>query len=321
MYYNFGPIHKTLRITPAIQTGVGPYMESSGSNPILKFAKIALIALVTSSALADSQPPVPTSSKESHPAAKGQCGTENQPLIVKVENCPRAESKPAQTENQNSNKPAFDWPKEALAKFITTEEALARFTRYLVLVGAATALVLLIQSWLIKQQIEAPRRPRFFVREVLHFPITAGSDTLKIQFSIGNAGDAKGTIVESYFDAQYSTLELWRPQRPPKDVNVMGPITISPGGQKYWDFDYKTEVTILTNLASAEVAMEQRAKQFGAFMPATQTLTPSPVVHLHGFIVYIDENGVKHRTAILRYLNLMTLRFDRREEPDYEYAD
>jgi len=168
-----------------------------------------------------------------------------------------------------------------------------------------------------REAIEANRRPRLFVRELLQFPITSG-DTLKIQFAIGNAGDAEGTISESFIDGQSSTFSAWRPVRPPAERNPIGPKPIKPGEQLYWDVDLKIGAATLMNIANAEVESERRARDVG---PTVQLYPEPPTIIVNGFVIYTDSKGVRRKTAFLRRLNVRSLRFDRIEDPDYEYAD
>lgn len=198
-------------------------------------------------------------------------------------------------------------------------EPITIFTGLLVIVGALQVFVYFKQKSIMQASLGAQRRPRLLVRELLQFPITTG-DTLKIQCAVGNAGDAEGTIVESYVDAQSSTFEEWRPRRSLNNSNPIGNVSVPPGGQAYWDIDCRIGAATLINIANAEEAARKQAQAFGPI--AIGTIGPSPpTIHLQGFIVYIDGKGVRRRTAFLRHLDVRSLRFYTREDPDYEYAD
>ena len=81
------------------------------------------------------------------PAAKDQRGTEKQPLVVKIENAPKAETDAPKDKEQSSQQSPFIWG-------MTAEELGAIATCLLVVVGALTALILICQSYFLRRSIK-----------------------------------------------------------------------------------------------------------------------------------------------------------------------
>src|ERR1700728_2377539 len=185
-------------------------------------------------------------------------------------------------------------------------------------IALADGVIGVLALWFLRGTYLAARaqlRPRFFVRELLQLSIE--SPILKIQCAIGNAGEAKGIIVERHINAQICTFDEWRPGRPSPVKAIAQPIV--PGAQICWDIDYPMDKGELINLASVQEHAQQNAKKFGVVISGFGR--PPPTVHLQGFIVYVNDQRIKRRTAFLRCLDPTTLRFQRRDDPDYEYAD
>jgi hypothetical protein len=254
----------------------------------LRIAWTAAALMVAFGAFADANPQTP------NPSAS--------PLVSLQPNAPIGQTKINNRPNNNENTTVDWWTR--VVGFLT-----------LIAIGLQAG-IYWRQARIMDNAIQAPRRPRFIVREMLQLPITTG-DTLKIRCSIGNAGDAEGTIVESYVDVKSGTFEEWRPQRPNEGQNPIGSISIVPGAQTLWNIDTHVGAATLMQIANAEDAAEKQAKSMGTSI----RFGPQPTIHLHGFIVYLDPHGIRHRTAFLRHLNVTSLRFYRGDDPDYEYAD
>ena len=136
----------------------------------MKGAWIALAMILACGAWADSQPPVPTATKEKsrppqkdaqnqgHAANKDQRGTEDRPLFVKaigvpgveVQGGPKAEQKPDEAANKENSSPTLyrGHPADAWA---------AGFTGLLVLIGFVTGGILIWQSVLLRRQVKLAR--------------------------------------------------------------------------------------------------------------------------------------------------------------------
>jgi hypothetical protein len=180
----------------------------------MKAAWIALAMMVACGAWADSQPPIPTPTKESSPVQKttqtkrsatnkDQRGTEDRPLFVKVfgvpivevHGGPKADQKPAETANKENNGPALyrGYPADAWA---------ALFTGALVFIGFVTGAFLICQSVLLLRQVNLARdefrathRPKISVRGFeIAFEGVTGDHMHPCSFTIFNEGSGTAFI-------------------------------------------------------------------------------------------------------------------------------
>jgi hypothetical protein len=264
----------------------------------------------------------PAKSHTADTAHAGQYPTNDAPLPVTVLPSPEDATGAA-----NREKKADEFNRN----YLDTQVRLAKASEKQANAAIAAAVIVFFDFfiaafalWFLRGTYLATRaqlRPRFFVRELLQLSIDGSA--LKIQCAIGNAGETEGTIIESHVDVQFATFDEWRPRRPngtgSPNMIVSGPNCIAAGAQVYWDIDCSMDEATLLSLANAEEEAQRKSKTFGVVISGFGP--PPPALHLQGFIVYKDEKGVKRRTAFLRYLNENTLRFSRRDDPDYEYAD
>jgi hypothetical protein len=292
----------------------------------MRIAGIALVLMVAFGAWAQSHPPVPTPSKtgnepkqqpenETKKANDLSSATSQQPSAAVFTASPSIYIGTPYQKNRTEEKAPTDWWSPILT-FGLLIVAILQWRTYRRQAGLmrTQADISFEQKDIMKEGLVAHRRPKFVIREMLQLPLTEGS-TLNIRCAIGNGGDAEGTIVESYIDAQLCTFEGWKPRRPGEKGNRIGPVSIAPGSQTYWDIDCNIGEATMLVLASGESAAAN------APWPSTQIQPPPMTIHLHGFVVYVDKHDVRRRTAFLRHLDIRTLRFHRRDDPDYEYAD
>jgi hypothetical protein len=126
----------------------------------LKTAWIALAMMVACGAWGQSQPPAPAPSKQSdphqqqatheqQPTTNSQRGTENDPFVIKITDGHHTDEASPNTENESGRK--------SLIWGMDPDYATAVFTGLLVAIGAATAIVLGFQSWLLRRQVNLAR--------------------------------------------------------------------------------------------------------------------------------------------------------------------
>jgi hypothetical protein len=173
------------------------------------------------------------------------------------------------------------------------------------------ALVTRRQARLTRESIELARaefisthRPKLVVRELAMLEPEAGG-TVKVRYVIANIGVGKARIAESWIELQDSRDRILRPLQPAEGANPIGRETMAGGTHIFREHD-----TTASSLSFA-VGREIHARGYA----------PVATVFFRGFIVYLDDNGIRRRTAFCRMWNFETRRFDVMNDPDYEYAD
>jgi hypothetical protein len=185
------------------------------------------------------------------------------------------------------------------------------------IVTALAAFAAVAAAWAAERSIRANRRPKLMVREFLHFPLTVGPK-LRISFVVSNAGNAPGTIVESHVECTYGSHNEWHPpKKESKDSNPIGEKTIAAGAQ----ITVETNLELGSHTLMAAAITQETAEREDRFGPSLQTSPIPKTIHVNGFVVYRDIQGIRRRTGFWRSLNPRSLRFDRHDDPDYEYAD
>jgi hypothetical protein len=181
-------------------------------------------------------------------------------------------------------------------------EPVTWFTFALVAVGIVQIFVYWKQKNLMAAAIKAQRRPRFVMREIAAVAFYA--ETLEITLTIANAGESAGTITESVFASEANDFRALKPLRIEPGNNHFGSISLAPGEQ-----------TTLTRQIPLTDGMKLDFATWG-----DEIKNKGPRYHyLRGFIVYRDANGISRRMAFCRYFNNVNHRFERTDDPDFEY--
>ena len=173
----------------------------------MRIAWIALAMIVACGAWGQSQPPAPAPSKQSdphqqqatheqQPAAESQRGTQSAPFIVQIVDGKKGEQNTAKGEKESDGKSEM-WR-------LTSDGWTAVFTGLLVAIGGATAIVLLRQSSLLRDQVELAReefnathRPKIMVRGfMMGKPDLPPGKTVDFAFACHNIGESPGTVIE-----------------------------------------------------------------------------------------------------------------------------
>jgi hypothetical protein len=171
---------------------------------------------------------------------------------------------------------------------------------------AGGALMFLIGTYrATRRQADLAQRPKFVIREIL---FSATDAALNIRSVIANAGEGRGTIVESYGQVQTVKAECWSPPDTTSGKNLIGGYTLAPGQQVVWNLTVPMEPgTLITITHAAELIAQGK-----------EVVT---TIYFGGAFIYADDNGIRRRTAFLRRWDPRTDRFSRSDDPDYEYVD
>jgi hypothetical protein len=176
---------------------------------------------------------------------------DNTPAAAKVSVAGELKRGANQSEQGGDGEQKHWWDNTAV-----TNDLLALFTAGLVVVGVGQICIYRRQARIMQTAIEAPRRPRLAVREVMLFPITNGP-TLKLRCVIANTGNQEGLIVESHFEVQSVDHGALMPLQPIEGANPIGPINLGPGEHKFWEVGSTVGDATLLNIANAQTHQSQ----------------------------------------------------------------
>lgn len=163
------------------------------------------------------------------------------------------------------------------------------------------------QKTIMETALRVSRRPRLAVRELLLLPF-AEESPLKVRCVIVNVGDAIGTIVESHFEVQAVSNRCLMPLQPFEGRNPLGLVTLAAGENRLWE-------------AGSTIGREQFEGIARWLQVSTTPGLDVTYLYFRGFLTYEDGNRIKRRTAFYRCYNVQSNRFDRMNDPDYEYSD
>ena len=184
---------------------------------------------------------------------------------------------------------------------------IAIFTIVLALVSRRQAKLTRQSINLATKEFVSTHRPKIVVRELMILP---ESHPLQIRYVIANVGASDATIVESHIELQDVGDRILRPLQPIEGANPVGNVTLAAGTQIFREQNSRiSRIDFNTN-----VFREERIQDLGH-------LVRQPRLFFRGFIVYVDANDVRRRTAFCRRYELPSQRFRASEDPDYEYAD
>jgi len=212
----------------------------------------------------------------------------------------------------------------SVAAKVSTDERLAEYTLWLAILTGVLALstiALWIVTWragirqshdmqasiaLARQEFISTHRPKLVVRELLMLETEGTGDPgITVRYVIANIGAGNARIVESWVEVQFSRdRRLW-PLQPTDGANPIGDTLIKPGSHVFRE--QGSTVSMLSLSAGRQILQSGHH--------------PVQTVFFRGFILYLDDNLVRRRTAFCRVWNWETNRFDVVNDPDYEYAD
>jgi hypothetical protein len=132
----------------------------------------------------------------------------------------------------------------------------------------------------------------------------------QIKYVVANTGGTPAHVTESNLTvAPIDRIEGKLPTFPPysKKRDSLGCFTVEPG-------EYKEELLKLDAMPDTERLRMLRAMRRGGSDTTGK-------VYCLGFIQYRDDVGTKRRTAFCLHYDVQTDRFDRVDDPNYEYAD
>jgi hypothetical protein len=158
---------------------------------------------------------------------------------------------------------------------------------------------------LARQEFISTHRPKLVVRELLMLEPENDERTIAVQYVIANIGEGNARIVESWVEVKFSRdRRLWPIQRA-EGANLIGNTLLRPGTHVFRE--QGSSVSLLS------LATGRQIFQAGHH--------PVQIVFFRGFIIYLDDNLVRRKTAFCRIWNWESRRFDRVDDPDYEYVD
>jgi hypothetical protein len=268
----------------------------------MRAAWIALAMMVACGALADSQPPAPrpieatTQYQQSAQENANNSGIKNPIHLVcdYLWNNPKGEGK-TRCEYEQAPK---DWWVIGLG--------------ILTLAAIITQCVIYWrQAKIMERGLAANRRPKFLIREahlaVIHCPgEPVEQTTYQVRCILANAGEAIGTVVESYGTVMQIEHSTWKQLSAEDDINMFGSLSLTAGAYKTIEFFIPTEDFEMIGI---NLAMHADG----------QPMTPG--LFFRGSLAYIDGNGVRRRTAFCRRLDPGTRNFVNPGASEYEYAD
>jgi len=197
------------------------------------------------------------------------------------------------------------WWKWTALKTVSDPTAFFNFFLMLFTCGLLVSTVLLWRASkdqfdLAQQEFIASHRPKTIIRNVSN--LLRADGTRSIAFSIANVGDT--AIKKFHYNADYLMLEqpgkiysAWQVNRQ-MGFELDG--EIRPGGI------FVGHVHEDLRLTDDELLKMSRGQK---------------VLHIIGFVVHTDGNGVERRTGFFRYLDHQTGRFRKVDDDQYEYQD
>jgi hypothetical protein len=155
-------------------------------------------------------------------------------------------------------------------------------------------------------EFNATHRPKLVVRETHMLIPTGRSPTAGVRLIVANAGSGVADIVESFVILEFNDSAILLPLQPPDHSNSVGSVRIAPGEGIEREFG--------SNINFPEYTNEQNRQRN---YPGEST----PKIWLRGFIVYLDNNRIRRRTAFCRGYDFKASRFRAGDDPNYEYSD
>jgi hypothetical protein len=294
----------------------------------MKAAWIALAMIVACGAWGQSQPPAPTPSKQSdphqqqatheqQPSTDSQRGTENAPFVVKAMDGNKTDKASAKTENESGRK--------SLIWGMIPDYATAVFTGLLVAIGAATAIVLGFQSWLLRRQVKLAReefnsthRPKIRMKHLwLHRPVIAGQEIL-VDLVVVNHGDTPARNVHGQIAMALAHNIPSLPAKPSFDGRPFFGVVADTNTSIAIRGEVRSGLTIEFN--GLPTGRSLATQEFSALLGEEINL------YCFGYVEYADMEGRVRKTAFFRSLTLQSNgngRFleTRGTDPDYQYQD
>jgi len=280
-----------------------------------------LIILVLTAGSAWSDDPIPGSTEKiaspqkqasntKQPTAEDYRGTEKQPLFVKVVDSPQTETNATKNENKSSDKPAFVWGMAA-------EEATAIFTGLLVVVGALTAAVLIGQSYFLRRSVNLARdefisthRPKIRIRHVWIRGRIGPSKRITIDVVVVNSGISPAFLREFNAKVLIQPSDRILPQEP------------------YFMDNTKATMSDYSLLSGIPYVFKDRPGEHLTTDDANGVLQQTHVMYCYGYVEYADAAHNIRKTAFFRRLKVVEIpdgkivvRFEKEDDPDYEYED
>jgi hypothetical protein len=194
----------------------------------------------------------------------------------------------------------------AIATFI-----IAAFTATLWIATKQQGLLTFEALKLARQEFLSTHRPKIILREAYTLDLIEGEE-VRIFLHLANIGESKGTIISSQASPQTISSNRVMIAAPldEKFDKIFGLIVLEPGEAQIVELPY-----------GAPIWRDDMYRQ-------KSNLTTPPTyrfdycLHLVGQFMYLDELGVRRRTAFRRELNPERRRFYMmKEEPDMDYAD
>ena len=157
------------------------------------------------------------------------------------------------------------------------------------------------------REFVASHRPKLVIRDAyLHMP-TPTNGGVDVSLAIANAGDGWAKIIESRLDLFIVNGPL-NPLVRIEDLNPVGEV----------EFEAGTRVDIrFPTLVFPNAAINEQGRQLN--LPADRETNSN--LWLRGFVVYVDRNELKRRTAICRAYDFRAGEFRASDNPNFEYID
>lgn len=234
--------------------------------------------------------------------AIAQKGTDSSPFVIKIIPTPIETGKTQSNDKETKDKEG----REMTANIIAGLTALILLIQTVYFRSQANRLKESIGE--MKKEFLASHRPRFIVRNVTmkpqshpSLPVEPGKP-LQIEWVVVNVGATPAAIIEGNATRLIGgkSFEARTPYSPER--NHMKGISLTPG-EAY------------TFVLTADEIDFQNVGKMSTIRDGEQ------IIYFFGFLVYIDNIGIKRRTAFCRKYDYRAERFTIVEDPDYEYKD
>jgi hypothetical protein len=184
--------------------------------------------------------------------------------------------------------------------------AIGAFNFFLVWVTNRQAHLTLDSINLARKEFTATQRLKLVIREAHLFRITPMNPTLGARFVVANSGAGAAEVVESHIQLEFNENVILLPLQPIDGANALGSIKIEAGESVVKECGSSIGWAQYTNEENRQ--MNAREKTYTKLW-------------FRSFVVYVDQNKLRRRTAFCRGYDAGARRFRIEDDPDYEYAD